>query len=66
MSVKQGFMTRSGDALGIDARVKSRLAPAFLALMLGCFVVGMTGFASIEVIHNAAHDVRHATSFPCH
>jgi len=24
------------------------------------------GFAPIEVIHNATHDTRHSTGFPCH
>jgi cobalt transporter subunit CbtB len=24
------------------------------------------GFAPIEVVHNAAHDTRHAFAFPCH
>ena len=26
----------------------------------------LTGFSHPEVIHNAAHDVRHSLSFPCH
>jgi cobalt transporter subunit CbtB len=26
----------------------------------------MVGFSRIEVIHNAAHDVRHSNAFPCH
>jgi cobalt transporter subunit CbtB len=24
------------------------------------------GFAGAEVLHNAAHDARHANNFPCH
>ncbi len=36
------------------------------AVMLGIFTVGMVGFSHIEVVHNAAHDVRHSNAFPCH
>ncbi|HBT44250.1 MAG TPA: cobalt transporter, partial [Rhodospirillaceae bacterium] len=37
-----------------------------LALMFGAFLVFGTGFAHPQTIHNAAHDTRHAFSFPCH
>ena len=39
---------------------------AMLALVLGLGLLFLTGFAQPEVIHNAAHDVRHGLSFPCH
>lgn len=39
---------------------------ALLAMALGLFVIGVVGFSHIDVIHNAAHDVRHANAFPCH
>jgi cobalt transporter subunit CbtB len=42
------------------------LAPALLLMVLGLFVVAAVGFAGPEVIHNAAHDSRHAFAFPCH
>lgn len=41
-------------------------APAILALLLGAFLVLGTGFAHSDIIHNAAHDARHAFAFPCH
>ena len=44
----------------------SVVAPAVLALMLGAFLVLGTGFAHSDIIHNAAHDARHAFAFPCH
>jgi cobalt transporter subunit CbtB len=37
-----------------------------MAALLGLFIVGMVGFAHIEAVHNAAHDVRHSLAFPCH
>ena len=39
---------------------------AMVALVLGLGLLFLTGFAQPEVIHNAAHDVRHGLSFPCH
>ena len=42
------------------------LRAAFVALVLGVGLVFLTGFAHPELIHNAAHDVRHSLSFPCH
>ncbi|EPJ51789.1 MAG: cobalt transporter, subunit CbtB [Osedax symbiont Rs2] len=36
------------------------------ALTLGFALVLFVGFAPMEVIHNAAHDARHAFAFPCH
>jgi cobalt transporter subunit CbtB len=44
----------------------SRLAQGVLALALGLFIVGVVGFSHIDVVHNAAHDVRHSNAFPCH
>ena len=43
-----------------------RLAQALMAMILGLFIVGVVGFSHIDVIHNAAHDVRHSNAFPCH
>lgn len=42
------------------------LVPAIAALLLGAFLILGTGFAHSEIIHNAAHDARHAFAFPCH
>ncbi|MCB1971764.1 MAG: CbtB-domain containing protein [Geminicoccaceae bacterium] len=41
--------------------------PAILAaLMLGIVVLYGAGFAGADVLHNAAHDTRHALGYPCH
>lgn len=42
------------------------LRAALAALALGAGVLFMIGFAHSSEIHNAAHDTRHALSFPCH
>ena len=39
---------------------------AFAAAFLGLFLLWGVGFAGPMAIHNAAHDVRHSTNFPCH
>ncbi len=41
------------------------LAIAFTAL-LGLGIVTVTGHVQASALHDAAHDVRHATGFPCH
>lgn len=40
-----------------------QLAAAFL---LGLVILYGVGFVAVPVVHNAAHDVRHAQGFPCH
>ena len=35
-------------------------------IALASIVLFGTGFAGPEVLHNAAHDVRHGFAFPCH
>jgi len=46
--------------------VAQRALPVAVLALLGVFFVFGAGFASPEAIHNAAHDARHAFSFPCH
>jgi|SRR6516165_6495578 cobalt transporter subunit CbtB len=42
------------------------LVAAICAALLGAFVIWGVGFSHIDVLHNAAHDTRHSTGFPCH
>jgi len=44
----------------------SRALQITFAALLGVFVIGGVGFSHISAVHNATHDVRHATAFPCH
>jgi len=37
-----------------------------IAAALGLFFLFGIGFAQPQVLHNAAHDTRHAFTFPCH
>lgn len=36
------------------------------SLFLGALFIFIIGFSPIDVVHNAAHDTRHAAGFPCH
>ena len=40
--------------------------PALFAMILGVAVITMTGHLQADTLHTAAHDMRHATGFPCH
>jgi cobalt transporter subunit CbtB len=44
----------------------SRMLSAGVAIALGMIVLFGMGFAGPEILHNAAHDVRHGFAFPCH
>lgn len=43
-----------------------RLFAAVGAAVLGAFLVYFAGFSHIDAVHNAAHDTRHSSAFPCH
>ncbi|UVK96776.1 CbtB domain-containing protein [Pseudomonas sp. B21-048] len=46
--------------------LSQRLTAAFFASILGASLVYFAGFSHIEAVHNAAHDTRHSSAFPCH
>jgi cobalt transporter subunit CbtB len=43
-----------------------RLTGALAIFFLGTALVFVAGFAQPDALHEAAHDTRHAMSFPCH
>ncbi len=49
----------------LSARSAALAAAMMLAVFGGVFIYGI-GFAGAHVLHNAAHDARHANNFPCH
>lgn len=53
-------------SLPVAVKGTNVILQAVLAMGLGLFIVGVVGFSHIDVIHNAAHDVRHSNAFPCH
>jgi len=48
------------------AKADSGFAPILMALVLGLGLITVTGHVQASALHDAAHDVRHATGFPCH
>jgi len=50
---------------GASSRTETLMAAA-LATLLGTFLLWGVGFSHSDLLHNAAHDTRHSTGFPCH
>jgi cobalt transporter subunit CbtB len=54
------------DASTSLATLRAKLVPALCAAGLGAVLLFGAGFASMQALHNAAHDSRHSAGFPCH
>ena len=48
------------------ARSDANLATILFTALIGVTLLFTAGFVQAEVMHDAAHDTRHAISFPCH
>ena len=63
-------MTTVNDSSNLIAHVQASTIPwasvFAIAVFTGVFIISAVGFAGSEVLHNAAHDIRHGLSFPCH
>ena len=60
------MLTNNAAQAGLSLSTQERVAGGTIALLLGVFMLFGVGFAHSDVVHNAAHDTRHAISFPCH
>ncbi len=49
-----------------QATVDTNLFGIFGAALTGVFLLLAAGFAQASVMHDSAHDTRHAIAFPCH
>ena len=36
------------------------------SILMGLSLVYFAGFSHLDLVHNAAHDTRHSSGFPCH
>ena len=45
---------------------RPQILSIIFAALLGLLVIYVAGHSQSHILHNAAHDVRHATGFPCH
>jgi len=58
-------------SIAIPARVSIRIPiagkmPAIAVLIFGLVTLYFVGFSTASVAHNATHDTRHSSGFPCH
>ena len=49
-----------------DATTNEVLKARILAVIFGTAILFVVGFSHSTIMHNAAHDTRHALAFPCH
>ena len=49
-----------------EAKTSTGLMSIVFVALLGATMVFMVGMAHSQTLHDAAHDVRHASGFPCH
>ena len=61
-------MSEQFKAIHLDQQAlqHQRAFAATIGFLLGIFLLLGVGFAGPNIIHNAAHDTRHANIFPCH
>ncbi len=59
-------MTTLATQTAASSRTNRAIAPALIALILGCGLLFTAGFAWPSALHNATHDTRHALGLPCH
>jgi len=63
MTVKEMKMTAITQTA---ARAGTNTQSIVFAFLLGLSVISLVGVAHSATIHDAAHDLRHASGFPCH
>jgi cobalt transporter subunit CbtB len=44
----------------------NQMLVTFGSILMGLSLVYFAGFSHLELVHNAAHDTRHSSGFPCH
>ncbi len=55
----------SATAIAVGTRANVLMQSA-MGVLFGALMIGFVGFSGLDVVHNAAHDTRHANAFPCH
>jgi cobalt transporter subunit CbtB len=50
----------------LSLSAQDKMITVVIAALLGTFMIFGVAIAQPTVLHNAAHDVRHAMTFPCH
>lgn len=65
MALDESAVKQEALSAGLFQRMAA-VRPAILAIVLGVFILYGVGFAQPQLLHDAAHDTRHAFAFPCH
>jgi cobalt transporter subunit CbtB len=69
MATKELSLSVSADAPSSVATTMPRAdrkALGLTSLIVGLACIYLVGFAPMMTVHNAAHDTRHTSAFPCH
>ena len=53
-------------AILVDTRPATAILTMAFVALIGATIVFVAGHAQSAALHDAAHDTRHATGFPCH
>lgn len=53
-------------AVAAPAKTASSALSLLAAAFIGLGIIAVAGHVQAASLHDAAHDVRHATGFPCH
>lgn len=65
MALRESAVNQRVPSGGIIRRMEV-VGPAAAAILFGAFILYGVGFAQPRLLHDAAHDVRHAFALPCH
>lgn len=50
----------------VKSRVSTNLLSIIATAFIGIGIITLAGHVQAATLHDAAHDVRHTTGFPCH
>ncbi len=59
-------MTTQTQTSTLSQAKTTRLAAPAVMFVMGAALVFLAGFSHPQSLHDAAHDTRHALSYPCH
>ncbi|MEE9375098.1 MAG: CbtB domain-containing protein [Rhizobiaceae bacterium] len=60
------MLTTNTNTLNISLSASQRFTTALVSFVLGSGLLYGVAFSQPEILHNAAHDTRHAIVAPCH
>ena len=67
MSMQHNSLAISQTTTGSVAGSRSTtLVGAMMSAILGLVIIWGVGFSHMSIAHNAVHDTRHSSAFPCH